>query len=1457
MIKSKKSEKLNTNIDIINDDINKLLTEISKKYKNLEKSLLSSEKRVLNKNIITSLKELEISKKEYFKNLKKYENIIKNSENNYINKINLQALQDTLYPSIYNEKFNSELFENKILQNYYDDDTKNIIKKLYNIYNVNKSIDNDIEDENKYSFFKLSNAQKILRNFMSFNTNYRNLLLIHGTGVGKTCTAITIAENLKKQIQKFNKKIFIIRADEFKRQIFDKNKLYTGDINNQCTRDSYIEEIIINKYREELVINCKLGSKYDCTKLEKIIKKQIAKYYDFYTPFTWAKMVEKLIDSKTNKLIGLQKKKKTIEVIRNLFNDTLLIIDEAHNLRDSSTNSSDKDNKKENGKSTTEDIKNKKDKVVPPVLNKVLLYSQNLRLLLLSATPMYDKPSNILTLLNYMLLNDNRPILTENEIFNKDYNIKSKLAEQKIINASRGYISYIRGNDPINFPLRLSAKYNIPTKMLDLKKYPNNDITNKKLKTKINYLELINCPFSSEHQKLILKFINKNIKEKSIKEKSLKEITFKELSFKENNNKNDIKDNKSTSNNILIEKSSILDDIDDSILDENNYFSVAYISELQISNFMYQTLKESGNNPPLCYGISGFNSVTTKMSKQLTYKFINEDYGKRFLPENLKKYSSKIAECLENVKKSNGPVFIYSYYTSGGVMPMAFALEMAGYKRYNNEPELLQNKYKSNKSMGEYIIYTGNEQLSRSAESYFNKRENMIKDKNVKVVLASKKGSEGLNLWGFREIHILDPWHNINLLEQVIGRVIRNKSHHHLDSKNRNISLYMYASTMSGNEKNKESIDLRVYNICEQKVIQSGKVELLLKQNAIDCQIHKNINYKPKELYKEKVELNTSHNKKIKYNLSDKPYSKETLYMKDSNYKCLNINKDIKEKKNKIDKNLKNKNITNTNNNNKELSIIQDIDLSLYEIEIKELIGLVIQNLKNNLNLTVFDIYNILNNEYPTLNKKNVSYNIINYIFEYLEFYDKTIIDNYENKCNIIVSYLDNVKLIRLLPEKNLNPNLELFYQNVDTIDKLKGKILNFTKKNKKLYFEDTIYKGFKKIDSIKINDYVKKLLKNNQKIVKEEVMSYNLILNKIHTSLNNIIYSIKQNQKKSTKTGKINKNVKQPKSPKSHKSLKSTKSLINNLNNNTDLQLDDIGTSLFIDKNKDIIKFYTNFEVSEFDKYNEIVAVIYDRLYINEKVFLLQNIVHRLITEQQLSTIEKKILKAIKFNIVYNYEIFKVDKTNKDIFGFIIASFNKLVLYKYIPKKSKHKTKLTSISKKKSKKVSRLNKNNKLSKKIKKSIKEEEPLSVSEREETINLKNINNYFIIDKTNISKIIQRRWDEIQKKEINRLFGYLVYNKSTLLPPIFKITDYLTKGLKKSVKGITCSSKPINEILNYIKLIEKDYKKQIKTQVKHKKIVCNDLELLFRIGNNTENKIYFFNPEEYYIWLTKHN
>ena len=107
---------------------------------------------------------------------------------------------------------------------------------------------------------------------------------------------------------------------------------------------------------------------------------------------------------------------------------------------------------------------------------------------------------------------------------------------------------------------------------------------------------------------------------------------------------------------------------------------------------------------------------------------------------------------------------------------------MNGFKRYNqhNSP-ILENEYKDTSVYrGDYIIYSGDMSLSQYAKEYLDERQNMIKKKNVKVFIGTKKASEGINLFGYREVHILSPWHNINLTEQSIGRVIRTGSHLHL-----------------------------------------------------------------------------------------------------------------------------------------------------------------------------------------------------------------------------------------------------------------------------------------------------------------------------------------------------------------------------------------------------------------------------------------------------------------------------------------------------------------------------------------------------------------------------------------------------------------------------------------------------------------------------------------------------
>ena len=67
--------------------------------------------------------------------------------------------------------------------------------------------------------------QELLRNFFNPNTPYKNLLVFHGTGTGKTCTAIQISEEYITRPE-FQEKTVLVLAnpavqDNFKNQIFN------------------------------------------------------------------------------------------------------------------------------------------------------------------------------------------------------------------------------------------------------------------------------------------------------------------------------------------------------------------------------------------------------------------------------------------------------------------------------------------------------------------------------------------------------------------------------------------------------------------------------------------------------------------------------------------------------------------------------------------------------------------------------------------------------------------------------------------------------------------------------------------------------------------------------------------------------------------------------------------------------------------------------------------------------------------------------------------------------------------------------------------------------------------------------------------------------------------------------------------------------------------------------------
>ena len=92
---------------------------------------------------------------------------------------------------------------------------------------------------------------------------------------------------------------------------------------------------------------------------------------------------------------------------------------------------------------------------------------------------------------------------------------------------------------------------------------------------------------------------------------------------------------------------------------------------------------------------------------------------------------------------------------------------------------------------------------------------NNVNGENIKVILISSAGSEGLDFKYIRQIHILEPWYNINRIEQIIGRGVRTCSHKDLSLVERNVLIFMYASLLSNNTI--ETVDLLIYRKAEEK----------------------------------------------------------------------------------------------------------------------------------------------------------------------------------------------------------------------------------------------------------------------------------------------------------------------------------------------------------------------------------------------------------------------------------------------------------------------------------------------------------------------------------------------------------------------------------------------------------------------------------------------------------------
>lgn len=90
--------------------------------------------------------------------------------------------------------------------------------------------------------------------------------------------------------------------------------------------------------------------------------------------------------------------------------------------------------------------------------NLLLNMVKNIKLVLMSATPMFDRPDEIIFYINLLLQNDGRQIINKSDIFNKNDGTLKLDAENKLREVFKGYVSYVRGEKPFSFPFRIYPK---------------------------------------------------------------------------------------------------------------------------------------------------------------------------------------------------------------------------------------------------------------------------------------------------------------------------------------------------------------------------------------------------------------------------------------------------------------------------------------------------------------------------------------------------------------------------------------------------------------------------------------------------------------------------------------------------------------------------------------------------------------------------------------------------------------------------------------------------------------------------------------------------------------------------------------------------------------------------------------------------------------------------------------
>jgi superfamily II DNA or RNA helicase len=659
-----------------------------------------------------------------------------------------------------------------------------------------------------------------------------------------TCAAIAIAEKFKQQVARYGTHVYILVPGPLLKENWKEHFI-------KCTGDTYMRE------NENLVyLNDEEKEKLKRQAIQNAMQYyKIMSYRSFYRKVLGEKIIEKR-EITGDKMKTSYKKNEEgdyerdigIEKIHNI-NNSLIIVEEAHNLTGNAYGEA---------------------------LLKILKNSINLKVILLTATPMKNLADDIVELLNFI-----RPVdspIDRDMIFNSNRNYLMDLKPnglQYLKNMAQGYVSHLRGADPMTF----AEKIEMGVKPKGL------------LFTKIS--RCVMEKFQLEAYEQAKKLAQEEADSLDKKSESVANFVFPALDESRkkliglygreglNQLKNQLKNHYQKINNMI----------------------ATDILKLKKADEEYLTYNENTKN------ISG--AILKK--EYLKYFSIKFHQALTDIEDNL----------FVNDKNSVSSVgFVYSNLVKIGIEIFKEILLQNGYLEYDENKNNYQikdtticyhcgkkhdeHKKNNDKSNHEFapatfIVVTGQtseesaevlpENNKKIISTVFNNFSNK-EGKFIKLVLGSKVMNEGISLANVNSTYILDVYFNFGRIDQVIGRAIRWCSHFQLMNKDNvypKVKLYKYAVCTS-EDATELSTEEELYFKAEKKYMLVKKVERALKEVAIDCALNQ-----PGNMFKEEIKLYnkciTPNDKLLNMTINDKNMNKLNICpskcdFTDCLYKC-------------------------------------------------------------------------------------------------------------------------------------------------------------------------------------------------------------------------------------------------------------------------------------------------------------------------------------------------------------------------------------------------------------------------------------------------------------------------------------------------------------------------------------------------------------------------------------------